>query len=84
MAPEIVNEETYDEKVDTWSVGVITYILLSGRPPFKGRTKTEMFQSILNGELAFDHKIWQSISPAAKDFISKALIKDSKQRYNAK
>ena len=43
MAPEIVREETYDEKVDTWSVGVICYILLSGRPPFKGRNKQEMF-----------------------------------------
>lgn len=62
MAPEIVREDTYDEKVDTWSVGVITYILLSGRPPFKGRSKQEMFNSILNGELQFDHKIWGNIS----------------------
>ena len=77
MAPEIVREETYDEKVDTWSVGVITYILLSGRPPFKGRSKAEMFKSITSSELVFDHKIWESISPEAKDFISMALIKDS-------
>jgi serine/threonine protein kinase len=39
MAPEIIKEEPYDEKVDIWSVGVITYILLSGRPPFAGKSK---------------------------------------------
>lgn len=55
MAPEIILEKPYDHKVDIWSIGVITYILLSGRPPFKGRTKQEIFKSILQGELLFDH-----------------------------
>jgi calcium-dependent protein kinase len=39
MAPEIIKEENYCEKVDIWSVGIVTYILLSGRPPFKGKVK---------------------------------------------
>lgn len=39
MAPEIIEEKEYDARVDCWSIGVITYILLSGRPPFKGRDK---------------------------------------------
>jgi len=34
MAPELVQEIAYDNKVDVWSVGVITYILMSGSPPF--------------------------------------------------
>jgi serine/threonine protein kinase len=46
MAPEIVKELPYDHKVDIWSVGVIAYILLSGRPPFKGNSKLEIFASI--------------------------------------
>lgn len=42
MAPEVVDafvfEETisYDKRCDIWSLGVITYIMLSGRPPFVG------------------------------------------------
>ena len=40
MAPEIIKGEVYNEKVDIWSIGVITYMLLSGRNPFPGRTKS--------------------------------------------
>lgn len=84
MAPEIIKEQPYNHKVDIWSIGVITYILLSGRPPFKGRSKQEIFRSILHGELSFDHPIWDKISPEAKDFISKALDKDASKRADTK
>lgn len=84
MAPEIVREEKYDEKVDVWSVGVIAYILLSGRPPFRGKNKNEIFSSIKHNEIAFDHPVWEKVSPDAKDFITKALIKDKNGRASAK
>jgi calcium-dependent protein kinase len=40
MPPEIVKHEKYDSKVDIWSAGVMTYILLVGKPPFMGKTKS--------------------------------------------
>jgi calcium-dependent protein kinase len=43
MAPEIVKKIKYDTKVDIWSLGVMTYIMLTGRPPFTGKTKEEIF-----------------------------------------
>ena len=36
MAPEIISAEVYNEKVDIWSVGVITFMLLTGKNPFPG------------------------------------------------
>jgi serine/threonine protein kinase len=84
MAPEIIQERQYDQRVDIWSIGVIVYILLSGRPPFRGKSKPEIFKSILHHELAFDHEIWDKISADAKDFIKQALVKDHTKRANAK
>lgn len=48
MAPEIVREEQYDKKVDIWSVGIIAHILLSGCPPFFGKTKQDIYRSIVS------------------------------------
>ena len=42
--------EPYDERADMWSVGVITYLLLSGDLPFMGKTQRELFQNIVRGE----------------------------------
>jgi serine/threonine protein kinase len=37
MAPELVKHEKYSEKVDVWSLGIITYQVLSGKTPFDGK-----------------------------------------------
>lgn len=44
MAPEIVAQKNYDSKVDIWSLGVLTHILLTGCPPFFGKTKPEIYE----------------------------------------
>ena len=43
MAPEMAFEEDCDEKVDIWSTGVIAYILITGKPPFIGKTKDAIY-----------------------------------------
>lgn len=48
MAPELVNDKEYDQRVDVWALGCIVYILLTGSPPFSGVTTDEMSESILN------------------------------------
>ncbi len=43
MAPEIIRNIPYTTKVDIWSLGILSYILFSGKPPIHGRTKDEIF-----------------------------------------
>lgn len=59
-----------------WSLGIITYILLCGNAPFKGKTDSELFEKIKNGEINYDVSDWKHISKNAKDFVSKLLVTD--------
>ena len=75
MAPELVMESDYDQRVDVWSLGCLLYILLSGSPPFSGKTKEEISHSIMNRDPAFNGPEWKKISPEAKDFCENCLEK---------
>ena len=50
MAPEILNENSYDNKIDIWAIGVLTTELLTGHPPFLGKSKEEVYYKICNKE----------------------------------
>ena len=43
MPPEIVKHEKYDSKADVWSAGVVTYVMLCGKPPFFADTKEGVY-----------------------------------------
>ncbi|XP_075831491.1 death-associated protein kinase 3 isoform X2 [Microtus pennsylvanicus] len=78
VAPEIVNYEPLGLEADMWSIGVITYILLSGASPFLGETKQETLTNISAVNYDFDEEYFSSTSELAKDFIRKLLVKDPK------
>ncbi|CAL1580381.1 unnamed protein product [Knipowitschia caucasica] len=80
VAPEIVNYEPLGLEADMWSIGVITYILLSGASPFLGETKQETLTNISGVNYDFDEEYFSNTSELAKDFIRRLLVKDPKKR----
>lgn len=82
IAPEVW-KKNYGEKCDVWSAGVITYILLSGSPPFNAATDAEMKKRILDGSFEMSGKVWDAISDEAKDFITELLTYESDKRPSA-
>ncbi|XP_078497403.1 calcium/calmodulin-dependent protein kinase type 1G-like [Lissotriton helveticus] len=81
VAPEVLAQKPYSKAVDCWSIGVITYILLCGYPPFYEETESKLFEKIRDGSYEFESPFWDDISKSAKDFISNLLAKDPKKRF---
>jgi len=88
VAPEVILG-SYDERCDVWAIGVITYLLLSGDPPFGGcggpESLMEVRANILAGRFEFEPEdIWARVSQSAKDFIKTLLVTDPTARPTAR
>lgn len=88
VAPEVISG-SYDERCDVWAIGVITYLLLSGDPPFGGcggpEPLMQVRSNILSGKFDFNPPdIWQNVSKYARDFINRLLVTDPNGRPTAR
>jgi calcium/calmodulin-dependent protein kinase I len=83
VAPEVLEGKGYDLRVDSWSLGVIIYVMLCGFPPFYDEDNDKMFELIKKGNYDFPSPYWDEISSSAKDLISKLLVVDPKRRLSA-
>ncbi|XP_039540014.1 myosin light chain kinase 2, skeletal/cardiac muscle-like isoform X2 [Pimephales promelas] len=83
LSPEVVNYDYVSFNTDMWSLGVITYMLLSGLSPFLGDNENETLNNILACQWNFEEEEFLEVSPEAKDFISKLLVVDKSWRIGA-
>lgn len=81
VAPEVLHRN-YDEKCDTWSIGVQMYIQLFGHPPFNGITDSQICENILNTNIIFHNEKIDKISNIGKKLLSKMLRKNPEQRIS--
>ncbi|KAF7813235.1 calcium-dependent protein kinase 26 isoform X1 [Senna tora] len=82
IAPEVL-AGSYNQAADVWSAGVILYILLSGMPPFWGKTKSQIFEAVKAADLRFPSEHWDHISKSAKDLIKGMLCTEPSRRLTA-
>ena len=73
----------YGVQCDNWSLGVILYILICGRPPFHGKTNVEILKKVAAGEINFDHSPFKTASEDVKELIEKLMTKDVAKRFTA-
>jgi len=84
VAPEIVNGEGATFASDMWSIGIITYLMLSGVSPFRGQNDRETLQRIQMGDIDFDFELWQNISREAKHFVANLLVYKPEERMSVR
>nr|XP_060628057.1 aurora kinase A [Anolis sagrei ordinatus]XP_060628058.1 aurora kinase A [Anolis sagrei ordinatus]XP_060628059.1 aurora kinase A [Anolis sagrei ordinatus] len=69
LPPEMIEGKRHDEKVDLWSLGVLCYEFLVGKPPFEAKTYQETYRAISK----VDYKFPPFVTEGARDLISKLL-----------
>lgn len=81
IAPEVLSGG-YDYRCDIWSLGVLCYMLLSGSPPFFGKTVEDVYEATLKQEPVFPDKKFRHISAKCMDFMRRLLVKDPSLRMS--
>ena len=82
IAPEVL-QKNYNEKCDTWSAGVILYMLIVGRAPFDGKNDDEIIDNIKKGKFNDKHKKLLNASSEVQDLVKNLLKVNVKKRFSA-
>lgn len=80
LPPEMIEGQLHDERVDHWSLGILMYEFLVGKPPFEAETNTDTYRRITKVDLHFP----PFVSEGARDLISKLLRHNPKHRIDLK
>ena len=84
IAPEILNKQSYDCKADVFSVGVLLYILLSGRAPFYGHNANEIIKKNQTCRIYFNGDEWQTVSTDSVDLVMQLTSVSPESRPSAR
>ena len=82
MAPEQLQREAYDHRVDVFAYGVTAYELLTGQKPFPGDTPEDILRKQLDRSgFVAPRQINEGIPPAVEKSILKCLERDPDKRH---
>ena len=79
MAPEMIYGN-FVKASDIWSIGVIMYIMVTGKQPFWGKNKDEVLNKVKNGRYDMKSLHYSKCSNSVKDLIKKMLVTEPDKR----
>ncbi len=82
-APEVMLRKGHGKPVDMWSLGIITYTLLCGYPPFRSENIQDLIDECSACRVVFHERYWKDVSDDAKDFINHLLRSKPEERYTS-
>ena len=77
LAPEVLLNKGHGKGVDWWTLGILTYEMLRGEPPFIDEDPMGIYQKILAGKVSFP----RGFDKSAKSLVKKVLTADLTRRY---
>ncbi|MEM7253750.1 MAG: protein kinase [Pseudomonadota bacterium] len=83
MAPEQIQDEPVSGPTDLYSLGVVMYQLLTGKPPFFAPSLNELFAQICSTPAPYVCELRTDIPSSLADVVSRALDKDPNQRFQS-
>ncbi|XP_039595853.1 serine/threonine kinase 17a like [Polypterus senegalus] len=83
VAPEILSYDPISTATDMWSIGVLTYVMLTGESPFLGDDKQETYLNISQVNVSYSQDVFEGVSNLAVDFIKSLLVKSPRARATA-
>ena len=83
LSPELCDRRPYDAKSDVWSLGVVLYETVTGKPPFRANGQAELFLKILDGDYHPLRVGSRGVSVEMRDLVRAMLETDASRRVDA-
>jgi serine/threonine protein kinase len=83
MSPEQHQNEPLNHQTDIYSLGIVMFMLLTGRPPFRAENIAGLANQVLNHDAPRPSEFRKEVPPELDAIVSHALQRDVTKRYQA-